>query len=589
MSNSLNEIFNRALGFHKQGQIPQAEALYLQVLQQSPGQPDALHFLGVIRYQQGRNLESENLICEALKRDPNNLMAMSNLGTTYSALGRFEDAKIQFSKVLEKQPKNFQVLTNRGNSHRELGQLDLAIDDYKTALNLNPHLYEATQYLGLCLQDNLQFEEARELLEYCVKVAPENPQAHLYLAHLYRRTNNLEAAVEHYQKTLKLGPVNARVQCNLAISLRDLGKLKKANYHFKKAIRQDPKLGRAWRGLSGLVEYKNIEQLTPMREALDEIQDDDEKMHLNFALGKAEEDLGQSAAAFSYFEKANELHAQTFEYEVEKDIAFFKKLQNIITADFIQKNKASSERTNKPIFVLGMPRSGTSLIEQILASHSNVFGAGELSGVSESIQKILPMQDDQDYSTNLSGVTSEDFDRIAAAYLEHLDKFVSSEAPFIVDKLPMNFIHIGIIALALPQAHIIHCRRNPMDNCLSIFKNYLPASGHKYSVNLTTLGQYYNGYSSLMRHWTNLFGDRIYHLDYELLVSDPETHTRALLEACNLEFEQACLTPQNTKRIVSTLSAAQVRKPINVKSIGGWRKYETELAPLAKVLGLSAT
>ena len=580
MSNSISQLIDRALSYHRKGQFIEAEKYYEEALKLQKNNSIALHYLGVIRHQQGKNIEAEELINRALSITPDDIMAMSNLGVTYSALNKFEEAEKLFSEVLLKQPKNFQVLANRGNAYQSLKQFEKAIADYRRALKLNPRLYEAARNLGQCLQDTGQLNAAKQILEYCIHLAPHFPQAYISMANFYRTTFQLEAAKSQYEKALELAPSVPEIHCDLAITLRDLGELSGAESHFEKATELKPELGRAWRGLAGLKTYTELPEILSMKAALENTEDINAKMHLNFALGKAQEDIGNFKEAFSHFNSANLTQANLADYDVAIDLKFFKNLQSTFNQKFLESYMGEGSDSNQPIFVLGMPRSGTSLVEQILASHSKVFGAGELSVMASEINRAFPPFDDQDYTNSLKQARADDFNTIGKAYLKALASITNSNADYIVDKMPMNFMHVGVIALALPNAKIIHCTRDPMDNCLSIFKNHLPASGHHYSTQLKTLGQYYKGYSRLMEHWKRICKNLIFDIEYESLVKNPEEETRLLLKACGLTFEKACLTPHMTKRRVSTLSAAQVRNPINRKSVGKWREYEAHLQEL---------
>ena len=582
MSDSINQIINRALGFHRQGNINKAEQFYTKALTQDPNHSTALHFLGVIRHQQGRNLEAENLITQALRITPDDIMMMSNLGTTYFALHQFQKAEKLFTKVLSKEPHNHQILTNRGNTYQSLGHMAKAVDDYHAALRLNPNLFEAARNLGLCLQKGGFLKDAKNALEHSVNLAPHRSEARISLANLYRESSQHEAARIQYETALKLTPSIPQIHCDLAITLRDMGNLALAENHFAKAVKIDPQLGRAWRGLAGLKTFQGSSDLNPMRAALINSDDDQSKMHLNFALGKAEEDIENFEAAFSHFKSANELDSNSFKYNPGEDFSFFKKLRSIFSSEFIKFYSGNGIKSKQPIFIVGMPRSGTSLVEQILASHSQVFGAGELGLLANEISKVFPMRGDLDYSHSLKKAQAGDFTRLASGYLNQLKHKIDTSLPYIVDKMPMNFIHIGLIVLALPSAKIIHCKRDPMDNCLSIYKNYLPAAGHEYAKNLLSLGQYYKEYQTLMAHWQEKFSENIYEVEYEKLTNSPKREISALLKACGLDFEIACLSSHKTKRIVSTLSAAQVRKPIHNKSIGLWKKYEANLELLKK-------
>lgn len=580
MSDPTHHIIDSALKFHRKGNINKAEQLYAEALNINPNHSAALHFLGVIRHQQGQNLEAEDLINRALKISPNDIMMMSNLGTTYFALNKLQKAEKLFTKVLSKEPHNHQILTNRGNTYQSLGHMAKAVDDYHTALRLNPNFFEAARNLGLCLQKGGFLKDAQKALEHSVNLAPQRPEARISLANLYRESLQHEAARIQYETALELAPFIPEIHCDLAITLRDMGNLTLAENHFEKAIKIDPQLGRAWRGLSGLKTFQYPSELIPMREALGNTDNLQSKIHLNFALGKAEEDIENFEAAFSRFKTANELDRKSFKYNPEEDFSFFKNLKSIFTPEFIKKHSNNGIKSNQPIFIVGMPRSGTSLVEQILASHSQIFGAGELDILATEISKVFPMTSDLDYSHSLRKAQTGHFIQLASGYLDQLKHKIDASSPYIIDKMPMNFIHIGLIVLALPNAKIIHCKREPMDNCLSIYKNYLPAAGHEYAKNLNSLGQYYKEYQSLMAYWQQVFGEKIYHLKYEDLTNSPNREISALLKTCDLDFELACLSSHKTNRIVSTLSAAQVRKPIHNKSIGRWKKYEANLEPL---------
>ncbi len=584
MPELVSKIIDQALSYHRNGKINEASKLYLKALSIDDKHPMALHFLGVIHHQQGDNIEAERLIKQALKITPNDLMAMSNLGSIFQALGKLKDALDLFSKILAQQPNNAQIYTNRGNAFRASGQNLKAIKDYQAAIKLEPRIFEAARNLGIVLQEERQYTQAQQALEHCIKLAPNNPEARVSLANFYRETGQIQSAKIEYETALTLAPNIAGIHCDLAITLRDIGNLTDAKCHYETAVKIEPGLGRAWRGLAGITSYKKLSEISTMQEALSKAPNHNEKMHIEFALGKAQEDLKNYDAAFAHFKIANELHHRTFSYDFESDFTFFKNLISKIDSEFLKNQSSVKSSSNRPIFVIGMPRSGTSLVEQILASHSHIFGAGELTALPETIANVFSMTDDQDYSKSFKQTTPAQLQAVSKAYFELIKSRVPKNSHFFVDKMPMNFIHVGLISLTFPQALIIHCKRNPLDNCLSIFKNYLPASGHRYSANLESLGHYYRGYLQLMQHWKKTCGDAIFEVVYSDLVQNSEKVTRDLISACNLPFEEACLSPHKTQRVVSTLSATQVRQTIYSKSVGSAENYKAHLSPLNKIL-----
>ena len=584
MSISIDKIIDEALSYHRKGNTVTAAELYRKALSVDDKHPMALQFLGVIHHQNGNNAEAEKLIKQALAIKPNDLMAMSNLGSIYQARGKFKDAQDLFTQILSRQASNPQIYANRGNAFRSAGQNLEAINDYRTALKLEPRIIEAARNLGLCLQEEGQFTEARQALEHCIKLAPKRPETRVSLANFYRETGQVEAAKAEYEAALALAPNVAAIHCDLAITLRDIGDLTDARRHYETAVKLEPSLGRAWRGLAGVTSYKSLSELVPMQTALNTATHSNAQMHIQYGLGKAQEDLKNYDAAFTHFKTGNALHSSTFSYDLEADLTFFKNMISKIDAPFMKHHAAVSPSSNRPIFLIGMPRSGTSLVEQILASHSNIFGAGELTALPNTVASIFAMTDDQDYSESFTHVQPHQLKAVTETYLHRIKMQVPSGTKHFVDKMPMNFMHVGLIALAFPEARIIHCHRNPLDNCLSIFKNYLPASGHKYAADLETLGHYYKGYQSLMRHWKNVCGTKIFDINYDELVTNSAKVTRSLIAACNLPFEEACLSPHKTKRVVSTLSAAQVRETIHSKSVGSAENYKAHLTALQRIL-----
>ena len=585
MIQSVDETVNRALSFHRQGKLKEAETEYQLALNVQPNHATALHFLGVIRYQQQRHEEAKILIIRALEQTPDDLMALGNLGNVHQSLQEYGQAIQVFTKIIQASPAGPEILINRGNAYYSAGRFADAGGDYLAAFNLNPRIVEASRGLGLALLAEEKFGQAKDALERWAGAVSNSPEPLVSLAILYRKTGDLETAQNYYEKALTLAPGVSGIHCDLANILRDLGDMKAARRHYEKSITLDQCFGRAWLGLASITNYEtDSNALSDLKHAYEKATGEDAKMYFCYALGKAYEDMSEYTAAFKYFEKANQICGREFTHLVKDDIGFLENLRSSMGLEFFEAHKGSGHEDDHPIFIVGMPRSGTSLVEQILASHSKVYGAGELGVLAKQINSVFPMTDKHAYAASLEKATAADFEKIGSSYMAEIAALRYPPAAHFTDKMPMNFMNIGIIALALPKARIIYCRRDPVDTCLSIYKNYLGTDGHNYACDLENLGKYYLSYHALMEHWTKILPGRIIEIQYENLVADQEKQTRDLLKSCGLPFEEACLEPHKTKRAVSTLSTAQVREPVHSKSVGAWRHYEAQLTPLTNAL-----
>lgn len=304
-------------------------------------------------------------------------------------------------------------------------------------------------------------------------------------------------------------------------------------------------------------------------------------MHLGFGLGKAYEDLKQYDQSLKMYITANSLERRTNNYSIEREKGYFDRIKKTFNQSFVQSLKEHGCKDEAPVFVLGMPRSGTSLVEQILDCHSEIYGAGELDlffnlamnsdygkpGLSEAIKRPEEI--------------AEEIRELGEEYCSSLREL--SDNRFVIDKLPHNFLHIGLIKLALPNAKIIHCKRKPEDNCLSLFKTYFSAN-IGFSYDLTELGKYHLLYQDLMEHWHATFPGQIFDVNYEEMINDQEKTTKGILEYCGLEWDVACLEFHKSNRPVKTASVAQVRKPIYKSSVDKWKRYENQLDPLLTAL-----
>lgn len=443
------------------------------------------------------------------------------------------------------------------------------------------------QAIGLQLSG--QLKAAEKIYRSILQQSPQSSDALHLLGLVLAESDDEQSGIDLIESAIKLNPGVAAFQHNLAGILRRVGKLTEAEAAFREAIRLKSDYGEAYQGLAEMVSFTAGDPLLKQIEA----QLNDAKLsannasYLHFAAGKILDDTGDYAAAFQHYKQGNSAAARKFSAEL-----FHQQTKDSLyqfSPDLVKRFAAVGSSSQQPIFVVGMPRSGTSLIEQILASHSSVFGAGELNDMKFIVHDAMRMTRlNKPYPNFLPNFTAQQLQASAQQYLERTRQPDVSNVRYVVDKHPLNFIFLGLILLMFPNAKVIHSVRHPLDTCLSCyFQNF--TNGQDYSFDLDTLGEFYLDYRRLMAHWQQLFPGRILDVHYEQVLTDQEGETRRLLEFCDLPFEAGCLSFHETQRTVKTASFLQVRQPIYRSSKGRWRNYEQELSGLAQRFGLRET
>ena len=547
---AIQESIDIAVQHHKAGRFPEAESIYQQILQTDPSQPVALHLLGVIAHQMGKNDIAVELITRAIAIKSDYVEAHSNLG----------------------------------NALQGLGKLDEAVVSYHKALAIKPDYAEAHSNLGIALKDQGKLDEAVASHRKALAIKPDYAEAHSNLGNAFKDLGKLDEAVASYHKALAIKPDFAKAHYNLGLALQDLGKLDEAVASYHKALAINPDYAEAHRHMAGMKKHSEYdEDIRAMEKAYAKPAiSDEQRMHLAFGLGKAFEDLQQFEKAFGFFAEGNSIKRGSYSYSIDDHGHFFKKLEEAFDSSLFAKHQGTGCDDETPIFILGMPRSGTTLVEQILASHPQVHGAGELGTLSQIVSSYFDKGKGVEIPESIGQVDGADFERPGVEYIQAIRKH-SPDTRFITDKMPENFKFIGLIKLMLPNAKVIHCRRDPADTCLSIFKTYFTVK-HEYSHDLGELGRYYNFYRGLMEHWHSVIPGFIHDVQYEDMVADQAGQTRTLLEYCGLEWDDACLEFYKTDRPVRTASAEQVRRPIYKDSVQLWKRYEKQLAPMLEIL-----
>ena len=503
-------------------------------------------------YQSGQMTKTEQACRELLQLYPQSLFVMSVLAVTFSVQGKLQEAVQAYNRVIQLKPDHAEAYNNRGSTLYNHGQLEGAIKDYEKAIQLKPDFGPAYANRG----------------------------------GIKHEIGDSESALKDLNRAIELSPGNANAYKNKAIISTERGKFTEGVAHLEKALEIDPAFADAHRTLSQYKKYKADDPHIPLMEKLVEAAttNDNDRTHLSFALAKAHDDLKDYAASFHYIKIANDLIKKRIGYSIDNERKVFEGTKKLFSRQI--PSVSASESTVCPVFIVGMPRSGTTLTEQILASHSMVHGAGELTTMGELIG---PLVEQKLNDPKMPDITLEEVQGIREGYLKAIKALEVSEQ-VITDKMPANFRLIGLIISAFPEAKIVHMNRDPMAVCWSNYKYYFAAlmsgSGRAlgFSSDLDDLAEYYKLYLDLMAFWRERFPGRIYDLDYESLTLNQEDETRRLLEFCELDWEDNCLDFHETSRVVKTASLSQVRKKIYTGSSEAWKKYEKYLEPLKNKL-----
>jgi tetratricopeptide (TPR) repeat protein len=603
------------------GRSQEAVAHYEQALTLQPDYVDALSNLGNALHGLGRPSEAITYYQKAVALADEHADAHNNFGNSLYALGRLEEARLQFERALAIDPGFAQAYCNLGIVLKAQGQNDAAIANFHQAIALKPRYADAHRNLADLLQGLKRDAEAIGHYQTALAIRPDYAEACNNLGNSLQKLDRCQEAEDHYRRAIALKPSYAHAHCNLGDVLLTLRRHDEAIKHFENAIAIDPTLAAAHHHLGiglqtlGRLDdaaraYERAVELAPQQaqfhinlanarpfhagdprlaamETLlgDARQSDDDRIVLHFALAKALADLEQYERSFEHLLEGNALKRRQISYVEAETLQIFSRVQTVIGGALVTDHRGGDPAC-EPVFVIGMARSGTTLIEQILASHSKVHGAGELEDFGYAVSNFAQSKSaSAGILELLPRLSGDDLRGIGADYLARIRPGAGA-AQRIVNKMPSNFVFAGLIHLVLPNARIIHARRNPLDTCFSCF-SLLFSGNQPYAYDLGELGRYYRGYERLMTHWRTVLPDGVMiEVNYEDLVSDLETHARRIVAHCGLDWEDACLSFHKTQRAVRTASSAQVRQPIYRSSIGRWRPYRKQLLPLLAALEL---
>ena len=524
-----------------------------------------------------------------LELDSHNVSAFSHLAVFERGRGSLEAARALLSKAVQFAPGDPGVRSNLANLLQELGRVHEALAQYREALRLAPSHLSARYNLGKALQRLGEFEAARECFETLCTLAPGDAGAWTALGLARQDAGKSEEALAAWRRALDLEPGYAEAHNGIGTLHMERGAFSEAETAFRAALRSDPRFSPAF---VNLVQTRRIGAAdTELVGRIRELAErgglrDDAAADLHFALAKAREDLGDYEPAFTHYREGNRRRRRHVRFEREAAGRRAEAFASAFDASFLSGFAGRGDPSPRPIFIVGMPRSGTSLVEQILASHPDCFGAGELPHLS-ALARSLPerVRGGEAYPACAGDLEEADCAALGRAYLDALPAAARGAAR-VTDKMPANYLHLGLAALILPGARVIRCRRGAMDVCFSIYaQHFTHRDAYPYAYDLEDIASEYLACERLMAHWTRTLPLAIHEVRYEGLVDGPEKAIADLLAFCGLPFDERCLRFHETERRVNTASNWQVRQPLYRASLARWRRFERHLAPLRAALG----
>ena len=572
-----------ALVLAQTGRLAEAEKTYRRRVALAPADAAAHADLGQIQHALGHLREALTSLQRSLSLKPDLAETHANLGNVLAALGRHEEAAAAFEKALALCPDAATTLNNLGNSLGALGRLDQAIVCFEKALAFQPGLVLAHYNFGMALAALNRHQDAVAHFRTVADQWPGDTGA-LYnlgtsLFALFRAAESLEV----FERLLAIDSRMVQAHLGAGNALQALGRLGEARAAYEHALALAPDLPTLHRAVADIKRFREGDPQLKVMETLARDMTrfpEPERIALHFALAKAYDDLERRGPAFEHLRSGNLLRRRTVAYDEAAQLALFRDIAKTFTAERIEARRGRGDPSELPVFILGMPRSGTTLVEQLLASHPRVFGAGELRSLRDLVEAGHA---GAQFPFGFVSLSDEELHRLGSRYVERL-KSHAPEADRITDKLPANFRYIGLIHLALPKARIIHVRRDPVDTCFSCYSK-LFVNSLEFTCDLGELGRYWRAYDALMAHWRRALPEgAMLEVQYEDLVADFEPQARQIIDYCGLPWDARCLKFHEAERPIYTISVGQVRRPLFNSSVGRWRPYKAYLRPLLEAL-----
>jgi tetratricopeptide (TPR) repeat protein len=601
----------------RMGQFENAESNLREVISKWPGIPKANRELGNALLAQGKGDEAIEAFERVVDLTPDKSVAHFDLSMALSRVGREDDARDALEKsfeldperrdlleamrlqrdgktqraediyrdVLRRDPTNVNATRLLGVSALDSGQHRLAVRLLKNAIKLAPEFFGARIDLARALIEKDDLGDAREILNDAIDLEPRLAFPRMLLGNLLSKAGQHEEAVTAFEKALELDPNNGGSHSGLGHALKTIGRQEEAIASYRNCVRIHPSAGEAYWSLANLKTFRfSDEEIVSMEKYVDDKSLSDEtRVNFNFALGKAHEDRGDHERGFNFYSRGNSIRRENERYDPVTTEVIHDRIMKTISSDLLQKCSASGNPDPAPIFIVGLPRSGSTLVEQILASHEQVEGTHELPDLPRIIMEINKQRPHgESYPEALQYFSTDELAQLGSQYLDSTLRHRTGK-PFFTDKMPNNFPSIGLLQLILPNAKIVNARRHPLDSCMGSYKQ-LFFKGQAFTYDLIEIGEYYLEYQRVMDYWHALLPGKILDVQYEEMVMNQENQTRRLIDFCGLPWDDGCLRFYETDRAVNTASSEQVRQPIYSKSVNSWRRFEKQLQPLIEVL-----
>jgi len=582
-------LFNLAASLEQDGDRKGAIERYREALARAPDFAAAHLNLGIALAAEGDFAAAIAPLERAAALEPGLLQAHAALGNALLELGEPQRALEAYTRGLELAPRSALLHYNRGKALRRLERLEAALMAYREALAADSGLVEAMINAGSICQELGRYVEAERYCRQAIAADGKAALAYTGLALAHHAQGELDTADAAALRAIELAPERPDGHGARGLVLQERGRLSEAAAAFRRALALDPHF------VPALVHLVNMREIAPSEDEARRVRallatrplSAAERVSLHFALGRLADEGGDYDAAFAEYQAGNAIRAKGVGYDHAATVRHVEALMRVFDRDLLSRAEALGASSERPIFVLGMPRSGTTLIEQILASHPQVHGSGELTASAVLLDGIAALpaarQAHKAYPEAVPLLDAAAAQALAARYLDVIGRD-AGDAARITDKLPFNFQRIGLISLLLPRAHIIHCQRDAYDTCLSCyFQDF--QERHPFVYELERLGRYYREYERLMAHWRSVLPRPMLEVPYEALVADPEPWCRRILAHCGLAWDERALSFFATERTVRTASYWQVRQPIYASSVGRWKHYRRHLGPLFATLG----
>ena len=559
------------------------EALFCfeRAVQINPQSASAYMKLAMTLSMLGRSKEADQAYEASFKLEPNRKALVQ--AAEHQRAGNWKEAEKIYREVLRLDPDNVDAMRLLATVAAQTNQYGDAVVLLRRAVELKPAFIGAWNDLSVALQRREQFVEAVECSRQATRLGPMQPKSWLILGEALAKNGDRDEAIATYEQGLTIDDQHGPLLSALGNALKTVGRQKDAIAAWEKCIRHYPAFAEVYYSLANLKTYRLSDaQVATMEEQLEQkVTREESRVNFHFALGKAYEDQGDYKTAFDHYETGNHLRRMHESYDPLQTELIHDRIIEVFSQEFVEQKSMEVEAASKsdgpaPIFIVGLPRSGSTLIEQILASHSLVEGTHELTDLSRVIRRLdVARQGSEVYPEAFSGLSVTNLNEVGQRYIDSTAKFRSSK-PYFIDKMPNNFSFVAAIRLILPQARIINARRHPLSSCMGTFKQ-LFYDGQSFSYDLQELALYYLEYQRMMDHWNEILPGFVLDVHYEKMVADQEAETRRLIEFCDLPWEDACLRFYETDRAVNTASSEQVRQPIYRTSVDAWRGFEPYL------------